>query len=117
MTTSTSPSAIFAAEPAARPRSAPQPERVGVALCEPKPQPVVEDFTEERDGERGHGRVRTIRFPLLDWGLREVQFSRGNDTQRDASTDASRRFHHARTDRHFAATRACQRLRRLARFY
>src|SRR5438445_13669820 len=56
MTTSTSPSAIFAAEPAARPRSAPQPERVGVALCEPKPQPVVEDFTEERDGERDHDR-------------------------------------------------------------
>jgi len=30
-----------------------------VALCEPKPQPVVEDFTEERDGERDHDRGDT----------------------------------------------------------
>jgi len=62
MTTSTSPSAIFAAEPAARPSRAPQPARVATPACR--------EWVYQR--ERGHGRVRTFRFPLLDWGIHGV---------------------------------------------
>src|SRR5229473_7421961 len=60
-------------------------------------------------------RASAVTYPLLDWGLHGVQFLLQR-YPKDLSTDDSRRFHHARTDRRSAATRIRQRFRRRAGF-